>query len=146
MDFALTDDQLEFRALCRRFATEVIRPVAAKHDAEESTPWEVIKAAREWGLNGIDHLQRLANDPDGQFSVIYAEELHWGCAGIALAITGSTLGAAGVASSRPPAQSARWVPECFGTGDEIKLGAYAVTEPQAGSDVKSLRTTAVRDG
>ncbi|HKH14787.1 MAG TPA: acyl-CoA dehydrogenase family protein [Solirubrobacterales bacterium] len=146
MDFGLTDDQREFRALCRRFATEVIRPVAAKHDAEESTPWEVIKAAREWGLNGIDSLQRLANDPDGQFSVIYAEELHWGCAGIALSITGSTLAAAGLASSGTPEQIARWVPECFGMGDEIKLGAYAVTEPQAGSDVKSLRTTATRDG
>src|SRR3954468_16142547 len=146
MDFGLTDDQREFRALCRRFATEVIRPVAAKHDAEESTPWKVIRAAREWGLNGIDHLQRLASDPDGQYSVIYAEELHWGCAGIALAITGSTLAAAGLASSGTPEQIARWLPECFGTGEEIKAGAYAVTEPQAGSDVKSLRTTAVRDG
>src|SRR5213080_3371280 len=146
MDFGLTDEQREFRALCRRFATEVIRPVAAKHDAEESTPWEVIKAAREWGLDGIDHLQRLGNDPDGQFSVIYAEELHWGCAGIALAISGSTLAAAGLASSGTPEQIARWVPECLGSGDEIKLGAYAVTEPQAGSDVKSLRTTAKLDG
>src|SRR5215217_1736076 len=146
MDFGLTDDQREFRALCRRFATEVIRPVAAKHDAEESTPWEVIKAAREWGLNGIDSLQRLANDPDGQFSCIYAEELHWGCAGIALAIQGGSLAAAGIASSGTPEQIGRWVPECFGMGDEIKLGAYAVTEPQAGSDVKSLRTTASRDG
>src|SRR4051794_33670270 len=146
MDFGLTDEQREFRALCRRFATEVIRPVAAKHDADESTPWEVIKAAREWGLDGIDHLQRLANDPDGQTSVIFAEELHWGCAGIALAVTGSTLAAAGLASSGTPEQIARWVPECFGVGDEIKLGAYAVTEPQAGSDVKSLRTTAKRDG
>src|SRR3954452_1098648 len=146
MDFGLTDEQREFRALCRRFATEVIRPVAAKHDADESTPWEVIKAAREWGLDGIDHLQRLANDPDGQTSVIFAEELHWGCAGIALAVTGSTLAAAGLASSGTPEQIARWVPECFGSDDEIKLGAYAVTEPQAGSDVKSLRTTAKQDG
>src|SRR3954463_15358267 len=146
MDFGLTDDQREFRALCRRFATEVIRPVAAKHDAEESTPWEVIKAAREWGLDGIDHLQRLANDPDGQTSVIFAEELHWGCAGIALAVTGSSLAAAGVAASGTPEQIARWVPECFGSDDEFKLGAYAVTEPQAGSDVKSLRTTAKLDG
>ena len=72
MDFKLNDEQLEFQRHCRRFATEVIRPVAAKHDAEESTPWEVIKAAREWGLNGIDHMQRLAGDPDGQFNVIYA--------------------------------------------------------------------------
>jgi acyl-CoA dehydrogenase len=146
MDFGLTDEQREFRALCRKFATEVIRPVAPEHDAEESTPWEAIKAAREWGLNGIDLLQRLANDPDGQFNVIYAEELHWGCAGIALSITGSMLAAAGLASSGTPEQIARWIPECFGTGDEIKLGAYAVTEPQAGSDVKSLRTTAKRDG
>jgi alkylation response protein AidB-like acyl-CoA dehydrogenase len=124
----------------------VIRPVAAKHDAEESTPWDVLKAARDWGLNGIDHLQRLAGDSDGQLNVIYAEELHWGCAGIALSISGSMLAAAGLAASGTPEQIARWIPECFGTGDEIKLGAYAVTEPQAGSDVKSLRTTAKPDG
>ena len=146
MDFGLSDEQREFQALCRRFATEVIRPVAAEHDAEESTPWEVLKAAREWGLNGIDFLQRLAGDPDGQLNVIYAEEFHWGCAGIALSISGSMLAAAGLASSGTPEQIAHWVPECFGLGDEIKLGAYAVTEPQAGSDVKSLRTTAKRDG
>jgi len=146
MDFGLSDEQREFQALCRRFAAEVIRPVATKHDAEESTPWEVITAAREWGLHGIEHLQRMANDPDGQFSVIYAEELHWGCAGIALAISGSALAAAGLAASGTPEQIARWVPECFGLDGEVKLGAYAVTEPQAGSDVKSLRTTAKLDG
>ena len=78
--------------------------------------------------------------------VISAEEFHWGCAGIALAISGSGLAAAGIASSGTPEQIARWVPECFGSGEEIKLGAYAVTEPQAGSDVKSLKTTAKRDG
>src|SRR5918996_4405080 len=85
-------------------------------------------------------------DSDGQLAVIYGEELHWGCAGIALAISGSQLAAAGLAGSGTPEQIARWVPECFGVGDEVKLGAYAVTEPQAGSDVKSLRTTAKRDG
>jgi alkylation response protein AidB-like acyl-CoA dehydrogenase len=146
MHFGLSEEQREFKALCRGFASEVIRPAAPKHDAEESTPWEVIAAAREWGLHGIDNLQRLGTDPDGQFSVIYAEELHWGCAGIALAISGSTLAAAGLAASGTPEQIARWVPECFGAGDEIRLGAYAVTEPQAGSDVKSLRTTARLDG
>src|SRR5919201_829910 len=146
MDFGLTDEQREFRALCRKFAAEVIRPVAAKHDDEESTPWEVIRQAREWGLHGFDHLQRLANDPDGQLSVIYAEELHWGCAGIALAIFGSNLAAAGLAGSGTPEQIMRWMPECFGEGDDVRLGAYAVTEPQAGSDVRSLRTTARLDG
>ena len=78
--------------------------------------------------------------------VISAEEFHWGCAGTALAISGSGLAAAGIASSGTPEQIARWVPECFGSAEEIKLGAYAVTEPQAGSDVKSLKTTARRDG
>ena len=146
MDFAFTEDQLELKARMRRFATDVIRPVAALHDAEESTPWEVIRAAREEGLHGIEHLRRMGSDPDGMYGVIGAEELHWGCAGIALAISGSGLAAAGLAASGTPEQIARWAPECFGTGDEIKLGAYAVTEAGAGSDVKSLRTTATRDG
>jgi acyl-CoA dehydrogenase len=146
MDFALDDAQQEFKARCRRFATEVIRPAAPKHDAEESTPWEVLKTARREGLHGLEHMQQLGTDTDGQLSVIYAEELHWGCAGIALALSGSTLAAAGLAASGTPEQIARWVPQCFGTDEEIRLGAYAVTEPQAGSDVKSLRTTARLDG
>ena len=146
MDFALNEEQAEFKAKCRRFAAEVIRPVAAKHDAEESPPWNVIRAAQEQGLSGIPSLRRMGSDPDGMLGVISAEELHWGCAGIALAISGSGLAAAGIASSGTPEQIARWVPECFGTPDQVKLGAYAVTEPQAGSDVKSLRTTATRDG
>ena len=146
MDFALNQDQLELKAEMRRFARDVIRPVAAKHDAEESTPWEVMKEARARGLHGLDNLQRMGQDPDGMSGVIGAEELHWGCAGIALAISGSGLAAAGLAASGTPDQIARWVPECFGVGDEIKLGAYAVTEAGAGSDVKSLRTTAKRDG
>src|SRR4029078_4347592 len=75
-----------------------------------------------------------------------AEEFHWGCAGIALAISGSGLAAAGIASSGTPEQIARWVPDCFGSREESKLGASAVPEPQAGSDVKSLKTTAKREG
>jgi acyl-CoA dehydrogenase len=146
VDFRLTDEQLEFQRHCRRFAAEVIRPVAAQHDREQSVPWEAIKAAREWKLHGLEHLQRMSSDPDGLSTVIYAEELHWGCAGIALAITASSLAAAGIAASGTPEQMARWLPECFGEGDEIKLGAYAVTEAGAGSDVKSLRTTAKLDG
>ena len=146
MDFALNDEQLEYKAKCRKFAEEVIRPAARKHDEEESTPWEVIKEARRQGFGGLEGIQRSAADAEGQMQVISAEEFHWGCAGIALAISGSGLAAAGIASSGTPEQIARWVPECFGSEEEIKLGAYAVTEPQAGSDVKSLKTTAKRDG
>jgi alkylation response protein AidB-like acyl-CoA dehydrogenase len=146
MDFALKDEQQEFKDYCRRFAVEVIRPVARKHDQEESVPWEVMKQARKWGLHGLDSIRQLGTDADGQLGVIYAEELHWGCAGIALSMSASSLAAAGLAASGTPEQIAQWVPQCFGTDDEIKLGAFAVTEPQAGSDVKSLRTTAVLDG
>ena len=146
MDFALNDEQQEYRERCRTFAREVIRPAARKHDEEESIPWEVIKEARRQGFGGLEAIQRSAGDAEGQMQVISAEEFHWGCAGIALAISGSGLAAAGIASSGTPEQIAQWVPECFGGGDEIKLGAYAVTEPQAGSDVKSLKTTAKREG
>ncbi len=146
MDFALNEEQLEFKDRCRTFAREVIRPAARKHDEEESTPWEVIKEARRQGFAGPRAHPALGRRPEGQMSVISAEEIHWGCAGIALAISGSGLAAAGIASSGTPEQIGHWVPECFGSGEDIKLGAYAVTEPQAGSDVKSLKTTAKRDG
>ena len=146
MDFALNDEQLEWKRRCREFARDVIRPAAAAHDADESVPWEVMREARRQGLSGLETIERTGSDPDGQMGPIYAEEMHWGCAAIALAVSGSTLAAAGLAASGTPEQIGRWVPECLGVGDELKLGAYAVTEPQAGSDVKSLRTTARRDG
>jgi alkylation response protein AidB-like acyl-CoA dehydrogenase len=146
VDFRLSDEQIEFQRHCHRFAREVMRPIAAKHDREQSVPWEAIRAARAWNLHGLEAIQKMASDPDGLMNVMYAEELHWGDAGIALAIQGSSLAAAGIAASGTPEQIGRWVPECFGVGDEIKLGAYAVTEAGAGSDVKSLRTTAKRDG
>ena len=120
--------------------------MAAKYDREQSVPWDVIKEARKWKLHGMEYLERMANDPGGLNGVIYAEELHWGCAGIALAISASSLAAAGIASSGTPEQIGKWLPECYGLGDEIKLGAYAVTEAGAGSDVKALRTTAKLDG
>jgi acyl-CoA dehydrogenase len=146
MDFRMTDEQIEFQDRCRRFAVEVIRPAAAKYDREQAVPWDIIREARQWDLHGLELLQKMATDPEGLFGVIYAEELHWGCAGIALAIQASSLAAAGIAGSGTPEQIGRWIPECYGLGDEIKLGAYAVTEAGAGSDVKSLRTTAKRDG
>ena len=142
MDFRLTEEQLAWRDHCHRFAAEVIRPVAARHDREQSMPWNVMREAQRRGLAGLESLERMGADPSGIMSAIYAEELHWGCAGIALAVAGSGLAASGIAAAGTPEQVARWLPECFGSGDEVRLGAYAVTEPNAGSDVKSLRTTA----
>ena len=146
MDFRLNEEQIEFQKLCRRFAVEVMRPAAAEYDRTQEVPYDVVKKAREWGLHGLEQIQKMGQDEHGLFSVIYAEELHYGCAGLALAISGSSLAAAGIASSGTPEQIAKWVPQCFGMGEEIQFGAYAVTEPSAGSDVRSLRTTAKRDG
>jgi acyl-CoA dehydrogenase len=146
MDFALTEEQQDHRDYVRRFSREVMRPVAAEYDREQKVPWDVIKEARKWNLHGLELLQSMATDDGGLKGVIYAEEMHWGCAGIALAISASSLAAAGIAASGTPEQVGKWVPECYGIGDEIKMGAYAVTEAGAGSDVKSLRTTAELDG
>ena len=74
-----------------------------------------------------------------------SEELAWGCAGIGLAIMGTTLGVSGIVGSGTPEQIAEWVPECFGTPDDIHVAAFAVSEPDAGSDVSNLRTRAVYD-
>ena len=71
--------------------------------------------------------------------------MFWGDAGIGLSIFGSGLAAAGISSSGTPEQTLEWVPQCFGTPDDIKLGAYCVSEPDAGSDVSSLKTRAVYD-
>ncbi|MBD0324286.1 MAG: acyl-CoA dehydrogenase family protein, partial [Aldersonia sp.] len=70
----------------------------------------------------------------------------WGCAGIGLAIFGTGLSLAALAGGGTQDQLFTWAPKMFGTPEEPAVGAYAVTEPQAGSDVRSLRTRAVRDG
>ena len=146
MDFRLSEQTEEWRDYCRRFAREVIRPAAPKHDREESVPYEIIDEAYEWKLGGLEWIQSLQDDPEGLKGVIYAEELHWGCAGIALAISASSLCAAGIAAAGTPEQIGRLIPDVVGIKGNRRLGAYAVTEPQAGSDVKSLRTMAKRDG
>ncbi|MCU1487189.1 MAG: fadE, partial [Actinomycetia bacterium] len=66
-------------------------------------------------------------------------------AGIGLSIFGSGLAAAGIAGTGTPEQVLEWVPQCFGTPDDVKLGAFCVSEPDAGSDVSSLKTKAVYD-
>lgn len=146
MEFGYTPEQLELKARIRKFAVEHMRPAAPIHDKEQTVPWDVMKEAAKQGIGTLEFMMSMGNDPQGQFSTIYAEEMHWGCAGIALSIAGSGLAAAGIASSGTGEQIAEWVPKCFSHGDELNLGAYAVTEPSAGSDVKSLRTTAKLEG
>src|SRR5213078_1667489 len=130
ISFELTDEQREIRDWVHAFAEKEIRPVAAQYDESEEFPWPVVKKAAEVGLYGVDFLQQTYADSTGIMPALVSEELTWGCAGIALAIQGTGLPIAAIFSQ--------------GTPDKPALGAFAVTEPDAGSDVSSMKTRAVR--
>jgi acyl-CoA dehydrogenase len=142
----LNEDQLQIQSWVHDFAANVIRPAAHEWDEKEETPWPIIEEAAKIGLYSMDFFSQAAlNDPTGLTLALVSEELAWGDAGIALAILGSVLGVSGILSSGTPEQVMEWVPQCFGTPEQIHLSAFAVSEPDAGSDVSSLRTRAVYD-
>ncbi|RKT51695.1 acyl-CoA dehydrogenase family protein [Saccharothrix australiensis] len=141
----LNEDQVALREWVHGFAKDVIRPAAAEWDEREETPWPVIREAAKIGLYGFEALATWFSDPIGLSLPIATEELFWGDAGIALALMGTGLAAAGIFASGEPEQLAEWVPECFGTEDDPKLAAFCASEPQAGSDVAGYRTRAVYD-
>jgi acyl-CoA dehydrogenase len=141
----LDDDQLQLQQWVHDFAKDVIRPVAPEYDQREETPWPVIEEAAKIGLYSWEFIANAFSDPTGITFPMVSEELTWGDAGIALAIMGTTLGVSGIIGNGTPEQIAEWVPQCFGTADDIHMAAFAVSEPDAGSDVSSLRTRAVYD-
>jgi len=107
----------------------------------------VINKAAEIGLYSIEfYMEQVAGDPTGLVLPICLEETCWGCAGIALGIWGTGLPLSALAYSGTPEQLAEWAPKMFGTPDDPKVASLCVTEPDAGSDVSALRTTAKRDG
>ncbi|MDA8185190.1 MAG: acyl-CoA dehydrogenase family protein [Acidimicrobiales bacterium] len=146
-DFSLelNEDQLQVQKWVHDFAESVIRPAAHEWDEREETPWPIIEEAAKIGLYSFDFVANAFTDPTGLLMPVVNEELTWGDAGIALAILGSTLGLAGIFANGTPEQLMEWAPQCFGTPDDLKLAAFCVSEPDAGSDVSSLRTRAVYD-
>jgi len=146
-DFSLNlnEDQLQIQKWVHDFAEGVIRPVAEEWDEREEFPWPVVQEAAQIGLYGVDFLMNAMGDPTGLTLPVAIEELFWGDAGIGMAIMGSALAAAGIAGNGTPEQVMEWVPQCYGTADNVMLGAFCVSEPDAGSDVSSLRTRAVYD-
>ncbi|PIE34457.1 MAG: acyl-CoA dehydrogenase [Ilumatobacter coccineus] len=142
----LSDDQLQLQEWVHGFAEEVIRPVAEEWDEREEFPWPVVEEAAKIGLYGWEFVaEAMMNDPTGLTFPVAIEELFWGDAGIGLSIMGSSLAAAGIAASGTPEQVMEWVPQCYGTADKLQLGAFAASEPDAGSDVAGYRTSAVYD-
>ena len=146
-DFSLdlNEDQIQLQKWVHDFAENVVRPVAGEYDKKEETPWPVIQEAAKIGLYSFDFFANAFADETGLTIPVVMEELFWGDAGIGLSIVGSVLGVAGIMANGTPEQIGEWVPQCFGTPDKVSLGAFCVSEPDAGSDVSSLRTKAVYD-
>jgi Acyl-CoA dehydrogenases len=144
-DFSLelNEDQLQIQQWIHDFAEKVIRPAAHEWDEREEMPWPIIQEAAKIGIYSLDFLVSCFSDSTGLTLPIVSEEMCWGDAGITLAILGSTLALTGIVANGTPEQYEEWAPQCFGTLNDIKLAAFCVTEPDAGSDVSSLRTRAI---
>ncbi len=141
----LNDDQLQIQDWVHNFAKDVIRPNAIEWDEREEFPFPIVEEAAKIGLYGWEFLMNSMGDPSGLTMPVAIEELFWGDAGIGMAIMGSGLAAAGIAGNGTPEQVMEWVPQCYGDANKVQLGAFCVSEPDAGSDVSSLRTRAVYD-
>jgi acyl-CoA dehydrogenase len=144
VSFELTGEQRDLRALAHEFAEKEIRPRAAEYDEHSTHPEDVIAKAHELGLMNI-HIPEEFGGPglsifDG---ILVGEELSWGCSGITVSIIANTLGAAPVVLAGSEEQKREWLSPLM---EEPILCSFALTEPNAGSDVSGIQTTAVRDG
>lgn len=141
----LNEDQLQIKTWVHDFAEKVVRPAGREWDEREETPWPIIEEAAQVGLYSFDFVAQCFADPTGLMFCLVNEEMSWGDAGISLAIFGSTLAVAGIMANGTPEQQGEWIPQCFGTPDDLKIAAFGVSEADAGSDVSSLRSRAVYD-
>ncbi len=127
------------------FAADVVRPAAAEWDEREETPWPVIQEAAKIGLYGYEGLAQFFRPSPASALPIVNEELFWGDAGIGMSIMGTSLAVAAIFGQGTGEQIGEWMPRCFGTADEPKVAAFCSSEPDAGSDVSAIRTTAKYD-
>ena len=141
----LNQDQKDIRDWVHGFAEGVVRPAAHEWDEREETPWPVIEEAAKIGLYSFEAMGQFWADPTGLTLPIANEELFWGDAGIGMAIMGTTLAVAAIFGQGTPEQMGEWIPQCFGTPEDVKLAAFCASEPDAGSDVSAIRTTAKYD-
>lgn len=150
LSFELTDDQKMYQKTARDFAAQVLRPAAEHHDRTGEYPWEIIKQAFELGL--MNTLIPEAYGGLGLSAVdatIVAEELAWGCSGIATAMEANQLASGPVIMYGTEAQKQKYLGLLTGEPDadgNPHMAAYGVTEPGAGSDVAGMSTTATKDG
>jgi acyl-CoA dehydrogenase len=141
IEFTLGDEQRELQALAHEFALRELRPVAPR---EEFPPDLLPKAARagltsyaipcEYGGGGVDAVT----------AALIAEELSWGCAGLAATIQATMFPVRPLVRFGTEEQRARWLPRL--ASEEGCLAAIAFTEPHAGTDLQAIRSTARRGG
>jgi acyl-CoA dehydrogenase len=143
LDFSLTDEQRNIRDMAHDFAENEIRPVAWEYDRDATWPKEIIAKAWEVGLMNSQIPERYggagASAVDG---VLIGEELAWGCAAIGTTLGTNELAAAPVVLGGSEQIKAKYLGMLT---EEPKLAAFCLTEPDAGSDVSAMRTTAVRN-
>ena len=146
VDFTLTDEQIALREMAHDFAEKEIRPVAWEYDKDGTWPQAILEKAWELGLMNAhipEAVRRTGRRPTSRVRLI-EEELCWGCSGI-----GTSIGANGLATAPLGARRLRGAQgsKYLGMLTEAPLFAsFCLTEPDAGSDVSGMRTTAVRKG
>jgi acyl-CoA dehydrogenase len=144
ISFTLTEEQRELRALTREFAEKEIRPKAAEYDERSTHPADIIAKAHELGLMNVNIPEELGGlGLPGFEGMLIGEELSWGCSGIAVSIVANTLGSAPVLIAGTDEQKRTWIAPLV---DEPLLCSFGLSEPDAGSDVARISTTAERRG
>jgi acyl-CoA dehydrogenase len=144
VDLTLTDEQKDLRELAHNFAEKEIRPVAWEYDRDATWPQEIIEKAHEVGLMNVETPAEYGGG--GLHTLegcLIEEEFGWGCSGI-----GTSLMCNGLASAPVIIGGSEEVKKEFlgMLADEPKLASFCLTEPEAGSDVGSMRTRAVKQG
>ena len=144
VSFELTEEQRALRELAHEFAEKEIRPKAAEYDEHQTHPADVIAKAHEVGLMNPHVPEELGGTGLGSMDgAILGEELCWGCSGIGTAIVANILGALPMLIAGTEEQQREWLPPLL---EEPILCSFALTEPNAGSDVSGIQTTATRHG
>ena len=145
MDFQLNDEQRMVRDMVRELAQKEIAPRAAQVDKTEEFPAENIRKMAELGLLGLPYPEEYGGGGGDYVSyAIAVEEIARACGSTALIYAAHvSLGCGPIYYFATEGQKKKWLPRlCNGEG----LGAFGLTEPEAGSDAGATRTTAVRDG
>ena len=144
IDFSLTDEQKQLQQMARDFARREIMPIASEYDRLEELPWQIVEKAHELGLLNACIPEHAGGLGLGMFDeCLIGEELAYGCMGIYTVLMASELGIAPVLIGGTEEQQKRFLTPLT---EKAGLAAFALSEPNNGSDAASMHTTAVLDG